>query len=165
MYAFDNSIANCEEVVNRRPVCIFARRRHLEKKNNKSFTICTVTNDAESNRLSSYTRPYSLTLLASKSSVSQRRGRDYPKETGISCQRSTERHSNGANTDYDTPTVTSQQYGIRAIFVSGDVRFQDGDNVDLSETGGGSTLSSVFYFFPPRSSLAYLALRYTPTGI
>ena len=108
-----------------------------KKKNNKSFTICTVTNDAESNRLSSYTRPYSLTLLASKSSVSQRRGRDYPKETGISCQRSTERHSNGANTDYDTPTVTSQQYGIRAIFVSGDVRFQDGDNVDLSETGGG----------------------------
>jgi len=28
--------------------------------------------------------------------------------------------------------VTSRQYGRRAIFVSGDVRFQDGDVVDLA---------------------------------
>ena len=33
-------------------------------------------------------------------------------------------------------TVTSRQYGRRAIFVSGDVRFQDGDAVDLGKLGG-----------------------------
>ena len=35
----------------------------------------------------------------------------------------------------DTPTMTSRQYGRRAIFVSGDVRFQDGDIGDLSKLG------------------------------
>ena len=34
------------------------------------------------------------------------------------------------------PTVTSRQYGKRAIFVSGDVRFQDGDAVDLGKLSG-----------------------------
>ena len=34
------------------------------------------------------------------------------------------------------PTVTSRQYGKRAIFVSGDVRFQDGDAVDLGKLRG-----------------------------
>ena len=33
-------------------------------------------------------------------------------------------------------TVTSRQYGKRAIFVSGDVRFQDGDAVDLGKLRG-----------------------------
>ena len=33
--------------------------------------------------------------------------------------------------------MTSRQYGKRAVFVSGDVRFQDGDAVDLGKLGGG----------------------------
>ena len=57
--------------------------------------------------------------------------------------------------------VTSRQYGRRAIYVSGDVRFQDGDIVDLKEIG--VPLSSVLYFFPPKSELALanLSLSYT----
>ena len=43
--------------------------------------------------------------------------------------------------------MTSRQYGKRAIFVSGDVRFQDGDAVDLGKLGGGGALSSVFFFY------------------
>ena len=35
-----------------------------------------------------------------------------------------------------TSTVTSRQYSKRAIFVSGDVRFQDGDAVDLGKLRG-----------------------------
>ena len=34
--------------------------------------------------------------------------------------------------------MTSRQYGKRAVFVSGDVRFQNGDAVDLGELGGGA---------------------------
>ena len=37
-------------------------------------------------------------------------------------------------------TVTSRQYGWRAIFVHGDVKFQDGDAFDLSKLGGGRFL-------------------------
>ena len=44
-------------------------------------------------------------------------------------------------------TVTSRQYGRRAIFVFGDVRFQDGDAFDLSKRGGGGALSSTFTSF------------------
>ena len=43
--------------------------------------------------------------------------------------------------------MTSRQYGKRAIFVSGDVRFEDGDVVDLGKLGGGGRFlpSSVFF--------------------
>ena len=69
--------------------------------------------------------------------------------------------SNGANREDDTLTVTSRQHGRRAIFVSGDVRFQDGDVVDLKEMGIPG--SFVVFLFPPGSelALAYLSLRYT----
>ena len=40
--------------------------------------------------------------------------------------------------------MTSRQYGKRAVFVSGDVIFQDGDAGDLGKLGGGGALSSVF---------------------
>ena len=35
-------------------------------------------------------------------------------------------------------TVTSRQYGRSAIFVPGDVKFQNGDAFDLSKLGGGA---------------------------
>ena len=45
-------------------------------------------------------------------------------------------------------TVTSRHYGRRAIFVPGDVKFQDGDAFDLSKLwGGGEELSSTFTSF------------------
>ena len=43
-------------------------------------------------------------------------------------------------------TVTSRQYGRRAIFVPGDVRFQDGDAFDLNKLGGGGGAFFHFYF-------------------
>ena len=42
-------------------------------------------------------------------------------------------------------TVTSRYYGRRAIFVPGDVKFQDGDAFDLSKLGGGGAFFN-FYF-------------------
>ena len=42
-------------------------------------------------------------------------------------------------------TVTSRHYGRRAIFVPGDVKFQDGDAFDLSKLG--EALSSTFTSF------------------
>ena len=35
-------------------------------------------------------------------------------------------------------SVTQQQYGRRAVFVPRDVRFQDGDAIDVGKLGGGS---------------------------
>ena len=59
-------------------------------------------------------------------------------------------------------TVTSRQYGRRAIFVSGDVRFQDGDAVNLSKLRGGA-MSVIFFSFFPMSALAlaYFIIWYT----
>ena len=61
---------------------------------------------------------------------------------GTSCQRSAARRKNGAFSGDDTPTVTSRQLRRRAIFVSGDVRFQDGDVVDLKQMGLSVSFSS-----------------------
>ena len=43
-------------------------------------------------------------------------------------------------------TVTSRHYGRHAIFVPGDVKFQDGDAFDLSKLGGGGGAFIHFYF-------------------
>ena len=58
------------------------------------------------------------------------------------------------------PTMTSRQYGKRAVFVSDYVRFQDGDAVDIVKQGGGQ---SVFFFFLSMSalSLVYVVIMYT----
>ena len=51
--------------------------------------------------------------------------------------------------------MTSRQYGKRAVFVSGDVRFQDGDAVDLGKLGGGR-------FLPySRLEVVYVVIMYT----
>ena len=59
-------------------------------------------------------------------------------------------------------TVTSRQYARRAIFVSGDVRFQDGDAVSLSKLRGGA-ISVIFFSFFSKSALAlaYFIIWYT----
>ena len=112
--------------------------------------------------------PHSFTPLASKTQIPPRCGRDYTKETAsvasfrlrgtvMAANRKT-RHNN---------TVTSRQYGRSAIFVLGDVKFQDGDAFDLSKLGGGGgrclplLLRSFYVLF----ALAYFAIRYTHIGL
>ena len=58
-------------------------------------------------------------------------------------------------------TVTSRQYGRRAIFVPGDVKLQDGDAFDLSKLGGGRFLPLLLRSFYVLLALAYFAIRYT----
>ena len=58
-------------------------------------------------------------------------------------------------------TVTSRQYGRRAIYVPRDVRFQDGDAVDLSKLEGGSFFHLFLLSFKVLLALAYFAIRYT----
>ena len=59
------------------------------------------------------------------------------RDTVMAANRKT-RHNN---------TVTSGRYGKRAIFVPGDVKFQDGNAFDLSKLVGGKALSSTFTSF------------------
>ena len=124
--------------------------------------MCTVSNNIETSRLNYYTCPHSFTPLASKAQIPQRCGRDYTKETGISRQHSAARRGNGANRKTcHNNTVTSRQYGRRAISVSGDVRFQDGDAFDLGKMGGGTFPFILFYYLSMSVlALAYLAIRY-----
>ena len=109
--------------------------------------MCTVSNNIENSRLKHYTCPRSFTPLASKAQIPQRGGRDDTKETVISRQHPAARRRNGANRKTcHNNTVTSRQYGRRAIYVSGDVRFQDGDAFDLGKLGGGGGATFPFIF-------------------
>ena len=113
--------------------------------------MCTVSNNIETSRLKYYTCPRSFTPLESKAHIPQRCGRDYTKETAIFRQHPAARRGNGANRKTcHNNTVTSRQYGRRAIYVSGDVRFQDGDIFFCS-----LSMSAL--------ALAYFAIRYTHT--
>ena len=65
-------------------------------------------------------------------------------------------------------TVTSRRYGRRAIFVPGNVKFQDGDAFDLSKLGGGGGrrfLPLLLRSFNVLLALAYFAIRYTHIGL
>ena len=119
--------------------------------------MCTVSNKIENSRLNAYICPHFFTPLASKTQTPPRCGRDYTKETGICRQHSAARHSNGGK-----PEDASQQYRdvstIRqsAIFVPGDVKFQDGDALDLSKLGGGGGGGGAFFHFYFVLSVFYL---------
>ena len=109
--------------------------------------MCTVSNNIESSRLNYYICPHSFNPLASKTQIPHLCGRDYTEETGISRPHSAAWRCNGANrkTRHNN-RVTSRQYGRRAYYVSGNVRFQDGDAFDLGKLGG-RFLSSFSTFF------------------
>ena len=79
------------------------------------------------------------------------------RDTVMAANRKT-RHNN---------TVTSRRYGRRAIFVPGDVKFQDGDAFDLSKLGGGGRrfLPLLLRSFNVLLALAYFAIRYTHIGL
>ena len=78
------------------------------------------------------------------------------RDTVMAANRKT-RHNN---------TVTSRRYGRRAIFVPGDVKFQDGDAFDLSKLGGGRRfLQLLLRSFNVLLALAYFAIRYTHIGL
>ena len=77
------------------------------------------------------------------------------RDTVMAANRKT-RHNN---------TVTSRRYGRRAIFVPGDVKFQDGDAFDLSKLGGRRFLPLLLRSFNVLLALAYFAIRYTHIGL
>ena len=123
------------------------RAQTPEKKQYTSVTMCTVSNKIENSSLNAYICPHSFTPLASKTQTPPRCGRDYTKETGICRQHSAARHSNGGKPE-DAPQQYRDVSTIRqsAIFVPGDVKFQDGDALDLSKLGGGGGAFFHFYF-------------------
>ena len=128
--------------------CIFTGLRHLRKNNKRALqcarclttlktagsilTYAHIPSPHWRQRRKSHRDAVEITLkkLASVASIRLR-------GTIMAANRKT-RHNN---------TVTSRQYGRRAIFVPGDVRFQDGDAFDLSKLGGGGALSSTFTSF------------------
>ena len=125
--------------------------------------MCTVSNKIEISRLNSYICPHSFTPLASKTQIPPRCGRYYTKETGICRQHSAARRSNGGKPE-DAPhnTVSSRHYGKRAIYVPGDVRFEDGDAFDLGKLGrvGGAFFHFLLRSFNVLLALAYFSKRY-----
>ena len=107
--------------------------------------------------------PTFLHPTASTAQIPQRCGRGCTKETGIFRSirlRGTVMAANRKTRQNNT--VTSRQYSRRAVYVSGDVRFQDGDAFDLGTLGGG-TFSFIFFYCYSMSALAlaYFAIRYT----
>ena len=57
--------------------------------------------------------------------------------------------------------VTQRQYGRRAIFFAADVRFQDGDAIELDKLGVGGLLPFYLLSFNVLLALAYFVIRYT----
>ena len=128
--------------------CIFTGLRHLRKNNNRALqcarcliklkaagsilTYAHIPSPHWRQRRKSHRDAVEITLkkLASVASIRLR-------GTVMAANRKT-RHNN---------TVTSRKYGRRAIFVPGDVRFQDGDAFDLSKLGGGALSSTFTSFF------------------
>ena len=62
-------------------------------------------------------------------------------------------------------TVSSRQYGRSAIYVPGDVSFQDGDDFDIGKLvrggGGGAFFHFLLRSFNVLLTLAYFSIRYT----
>ena len=141
--------------------CIFTGRRHLRKNNKRALqcarcltklkaagsilTYAHIPSPHWRQRRKSHRDAVDITLkkLASVTSIRLR-------GTVMAANRKT-RHNN---------TVTSRHYGRRAIFIPGDVRFQDGDTFDLSK-GGGRFLPLLPRSFNVLLALAYFAIRYT----
>ena len=127
--------------------CIFTGGRHLRKNNKRALqcarclrklkpagpilTYAHISSPHWRQRRKSHRDAVEITLkkLASVASIRLR-------GTVMAANRKT-RHNN---------TVSSRQYGRRAIYVPGDVRFQDGDDFDLGKLGRGGALSSTLYF-------------------
>ena len=144
--------------------CIFTGLRHLRKNNKRALqcarcltklktagsilTYAHIPSPHWRQRRKSHRDAVEITLkkLASVASIRLR-------GTIMAANRKT-RHNN---------TVTSRQYARRAIFVPGDVRFQDGDAFDLSKLGGGRGrfLPLLLRSFNVLLALAYFAIRYT----
>ena len=143
--------------------CIFTGLRHLRKNNKRALqcarcltklkaagsilTYAHIPSPHWRQRRKSHRDAVEITLkkLASVASIRLR-------GTVMAANRKT-RHNN---------TVTSRQYDRRAIFVPGDVRFQDGDAFDLSKLGGGGRfLPLLLRSFNVLLALAYFAIRYT----
>ena len=128
--------------------CIFTRRRHLRKNNQRALQCARFLTKLKPAGLvltyahipslhwrqwrKSHRDAVEITLMKLTSLASIRLRGEV-----IAANRKT-RHNN---------TVTSRQYGRRAIYVPGDVGFQDGGASDLSKLGGGDLFLSSFSSF------------------
>ena len=143
--------------------CIFTGGRHLIKNNKRALqcarcltklkpagsilTYAHIPSPHWRQRRKSHHDAVEITLkkLASVASIRLR-------GTVMAANRKT-RHNN---------TVSSRQYGRRAIYVPGDVRFQDGDSFDLGKLGmGGAYFHFLLRCFNVLLALAYFSIRYT----
>ena len=124
------------------------------KKTIKTVTMGTVSNNIETSRLSYYTCPHSFTPQALKGAYPTAMRPRLHQIIGTSRQHSAARRGNGANrkTRHNN-TVTSRQYGRRAIYVSGDVRFQVSDTFYVGKTGGTRYQFSVLRLITPNSPI------------
>jgi len=128
--------------------CIFTGSRHLRKNNNSALQCaqCLTTLESAGSIIthshipSSHWRQrrkshsYAVEITSNKqASLASIRIRDTVK----AANRKT-RHNN---------TVTQRQYGRRAVFVPGDVIFQDGDPIDVGKLGRGGAFVPFSTFF------------------
>ena len=143
--------------------CIFTGGRHLRKNNKRALqcalcltklkpagsilTYAHIPSPHWRQRRKSHRDAVEITLkkLASVASIRLR-------GTVMAANRKT-RHNN---------TVSSRQYGRRAIYVPGDVRFQDGDDFDIGKlVRGGAFFHFLLRSFNVFLALAYFSIRYT----
>ena len=127
-------------------LCIFTRRRHLKKTSERPLQYARWLTTWKPEEPIYYTCLNPFTTLASYALIPQRSGRDYNKETGISCQHSPARHSNRAKPEEAFLLWRHDNTANAPFSFSGDVRFQDSDGVDLSKLGDRFLPSSVFLF-------------------
>ena len=123
--------------------------------------MCTVSNNIETSRINSYICPHSFTPLRQRRKFHSDAVEVTLKKLAALASirlRCTvmaaiwkTRHNN---------SMTSRLYGRRAIFVSGDIRFQDGDAVNLSKLGGVRYLLFSTTSFQCFIALAYFTIRY-----
>ena len=138
------------EVTGRVCVCMYLHQAQTPEKNNKRpLQYARWLTTLETSSVISYTclNPFITVGIKCRNRHSDAVGWDYIKETGISCQHLAVRHSNGAKPEEAFVLWRHDNTAKRAVFVSGDVRFQDGDAVDLGKMGGGPFLLSSFSIF------------------
>ena len=117
--------------------------------------MCTVINNIETSRRNSYTWLHPFTywrqMRKSHSDAVEITLKNWYLLPAFGCAAQKWRQ-----TGRGIPTVTWRQYGKRAIFVSGDVTFQDGDAVDLGKLGG--PLSLVYFFLSMYAPCAWVCV-------
>ena len=125
--------------------CIFTRRRHL-RKNNKRALQCArfLTKLKPAGSVLTYAHIPSLHWRQWRKSHRDAVEITLMKLTSLASIRLRGVVMAANRKTRNNNTVTSRQYGRRAIYVPGDVGFPDGDASDLSKLGGGTSFFHLF---------------------